>query len=154
MKLVVQRVSKAKVVVSGETVGEIGKGMLVLLGFEKGDLKAFVVKMADKVVGLRIFEDLEGKMNLSVKDVDGEILAVPNFTLAADCRKGRRPSFQSSEDPVRAEEMFNLFVNECRKLGVEVKTGIFGADMKVHIVNDGPVTFILDSKELFQGAEW
>ncbi len=154
MKVVVQRVSGAKVVVSGETVGKIGNGILLLVGFEKGDLKAFVTKMAEKVVNLRIFEDIEGKMNLSVKEVDGEILAVPNFTLVADCRKGRRPSFQSSEEPSRAEEMFNLFVEECRKQGVNVETGIFGADMKVHLVNDGPVTFILDSRELFQGGEW
>ncbi len=154
MKLVVQRVSQAKVVVSGETVAEIGKGLLILIGFEKGDLKAFVTKMADKVVELRIFEDFEGKMNLSVKEIDGEILVVPNFTLAADCKKGRRPSFQSSEDPLKAEEMFNLFVKECEKYGVKVGAGIFGADMKVHLINDGPVTFILNSKELFQGVEW
>ena len=104
--------------------------------------------MARKIVGMRIFEDSAGKMNLSVKDVGGEILAVPNFTLAADCRKGRRPSFQSSEEPLKAEEMFNLFVEKCREEGVPVKTGIFGADMKVYIVNDGPVTFILSEEEL------
>ena len=148
MKACVQRVLSGKVVVNGETVGEIGKGLVVLIGFEKGDLKSYVEKMAKKIVGLRIFEDSAGKMNLSVKDVGGEVLAVPNFTLAADCKKGRRPSFQSSEEPTKAEEMFNLFVEKCREEGVPVKTGIFGADMKVHIVNDGPVTFVLTKEEL------
>lgn len=148
MKACVQRVLSGKVVVSGETVAEIGKGLVVLIGFEKGDLKSYVEKMAKKVIGFRIFEDFSGKMNLSLKDVKGELLVVPNFTLAADCRKGRRPSFQSSEEPSKAEEMFNLFVEKCRGEGVPVQTGIFGADMKVHIVNDGPVTFILTKEEL------
>ncbi len=148
MKACVQRVLSGKVVVNGETVGEISKGLVVLIGFEKGDLKSYVEKMAKKIVGLRIFEDPAGKMNLSVKDIGGEVLAVPNFTLAADCKKGRRPSFQSSEEPTKAEEMFNLFVEKCREEGVPVKTGIFGADMKVHIVNDGPVTFVLTKEEL------
>ncbi len=148
MKACVQRVLSGKVVVSGETVAEIGKGLVVLIGFEKGDLKSYVEKMAKKIVGLRIFEDSGGKMNLSVKDVKGELLVVPNFTLAADCRKGRRPSFQSSEEPSRAEEMFNLFVEKCREEGISVQTGIFGADMKVHIVNDGPVTFVLTKEEI------
>lgn len=147
MKVVLQRVLSGKVVVSGETVGEIGQGIVVLVGFEKGDINSYIDKMVDKIVGLRIFEDAAGKMNLSVKDINGSLLIVPNFTLAADCRKGRRPSFQSSEDPERAEEMFKRFVEKCKELGVEVQTGIFGADMKVHIVNDGPVTFILTSKD-------
>lgn len=148
MKVCVQRVLSGKVVVSGETVAEIGKGLVVLIGFEKGDLKSYVEKMAKKVVELRIFEDSSGKMNLSLKDVGGELLVVSNFTLAADCRKGRRPSFQSSEEPSKAEEMFNLFVEKCREEGIPVQTGVFGADMKVHIVNDGPVTFILTKEEL------
>jgi len=147
MKVVLQRVLSGKVVVSGETVGEIGQGIVVLVGFEKGDINSYIDKMVDKIVSLRIFEDAAGKMNLSVKDINGSLLIVPNFTLAADCRKGRRPSFQSSEDPERAEEMFKRFVEKCKELGVEVQTGIFGADMKVHIVNDGPVTFILTSKD-------
>ncbi len=147
MKVVLQRVLSGKVVVSGETVGEIGQGIVVLVGFEKGDINSYIDKMVDKIVNLRIFEDAAGKMNLSVKDINGSLLIVPNFTLAADCRKGRRPSFQSSEDPERAEEMFKRFVEKCKELGVEVQTGIFGADMKVHIVNDGPVTFILTSKD-------
>jgi D-tyrosyl-tRNA(Tyr) deacylase len=148
MKACIQRVLSGKVVVGGETVSEIGQGLVVLVGFEKGDLKSFVEKMADKVVNLRIFEDSLGKMNLSVKDINGEILAVPNFTLAADCRKGRRPSFQSSEEPIRAEEFFNLFVEECKRKEVPVKTGIFGADMKVHLINDGPVTIILTNDDI------
>lgn len=148
MKACIQRVLSGKVVVNGETVGEIGRGLVVLIGFEKGDLKSYVEKMAKKIVGLRIFEDSAGKMNLSVKDINGEVLAVPNFTLAADCKKGRRPSFQSSEEPIKAEEMFNLFVEKCREEGVPVKTGIFGADMKVHIVNDGPVTFVISKEDL------
>ncbi len=150
MKVVIQRVLNAKVVVGGETVGEIGQGIVALVGFEKGDIKSYIDKMADKIVNLRIFEDGAGKMNLSLKDVNGELLLVPNFTLAADCRKGRRPSFQASEDPDRAEEMFNRMVETCRKLGVNVKTGIFGADMKVHLINDGPVTFILTNKDFSQ----
>ncbi len=148
MKACVQRVLLGKVEINEETVAEIGKGLVVLVGFEKGDLKSHVEKMASKIVNLRVFEDSSGKMNLSVKDVEGEILAVPNFTLAADCKKGRRPSFQSSEEPVKAEEMFDLFVEKCREEGVSVKTGIFGADMKVFILNDGPVTFILTKEDL------
>jgi D-tyrosyl-tRNA(Tyr) deacylase len=148
MKVCVQRVLSAKVEVGGEVVGEIAQGIVALVGFEKGDLTSYVDKMAKKLVNLRIFEDASGKMNLSLKDINGELLLVPNFTLAADCRKGRRPSFQSSEEPVRAEEMFNLLVKACQAEGVTVKSGIFGADMKVFILNDGPVTFILTNKEL------
>jgi D-tyrosyl-tRNA(Tyr) deacylase len=148
MKAVIQRVLEAKVEVLGEVVAQIGKGIVVLIGFEKGDLNSYIDKMAEKIVNLRIFEDGEGKMNLSLAEVGGELLVVPNFTLAADCKKGRRPSFQSSEDPARAESMFKEFVEKCKKLGVEVKSGIFGADMKVFILNDGPVTFVLNSREL------
>lgn len=148
MKVVIQRVLSGKVTVNGEVVGEIGKGIVVLVGFEKGDLSSYIDKMVDKIVNLRIFEDGEGKMNLSLLDVGGELLVVPNFTLVADCRKGRRPSFQSSESPERAEKMFERFVEKCEEFGVRVERGIFGADMKVYILNDGPVTFILDSKEL------
>jgi D-tyrosyl-tRNA(Tyr) deacylase len=147
MKVVLQRVLNGKVVVAGETVGEIEQGIVVLVGFEKGDINSYIDKMVDKIVNLRIFEDSTGKMNLSLKDVNGALLVVPNFTLAADCKKGRRPSFQSSEDSDKAEEMFRRFIEKCKEYGIEVQTGIFGADMKVHIVNDGPVTFILDSKD-------
>ncbi|WP_457681692.1 D-aminoacyl-tRNA deacylase [Thermovibrio sp.] len=148
MKACIQRVISGKVVVNGKTVGEIGKGIVALVGFEKGDLPSYVEKMARKIVNLRMFEDEQGKMNLSLKDVGGELLLVPNFTLAADCKKGRRPSFQSSEEPSRAEEMFKSLVEACKREGVRVETGIFGADMKVHILNDGPVTFILTNREL------
>ncbi|OMH40359.1 D-aminoacyl-tRNA deacylase [Desulfurobacterium indicum] len=151
MKVVIQRVKEGKVKVNGETVGKIEKGIVVLVGFEKGDIPSFLEKMADKIVNLRIFEDSEGKMNLSLKDIKGELLLVPNFTLAADCKKGRRPSFQSSENPEIAKNMFDKFVEICRKQ-IPVETGIFGAEMEVYILNDGPVTFILDSRELFQGG--
>ena len=150
MKVVLQRVLSGKVVVGGETVAEIGRGIVLLVGFEKGDIPSYLDKMADKVVNLRIFEDAEGKMNLSLKDIDGELLVVPNFTLAADCRKGRRPSFQSSENPEKAEKMFEEFVRKCEEFGVKVGKGIFGADMKVHIINDGPVTFVLSSKDFLK----
>ncbi|WP_456341611.1 D-aminoacyl-tRNA deacylase [Thermovibrio sp.] len=148
MKACIQRVISGKVVVNGEVVGEIGRGIVALVGFEKGDLTSYVDKMARKIVNLRIFEDDSGKMNLSLKDIGGELLLVPNFTLAADCRKGRRPSFQSSEEPSRAEDMFGRLVEACKEEGVPVKTGIFGADMKVHLINDGPVTFVLTNREL------
>ncbi len=150
MKVVLQRVLSGKVVVSGETVAEIGRGIVLLVGFEKGDIPSCLDKMADKIVNLRIFEDAEGKMNLSLKEIEGELLIVPNFTLAADCRKGRRPSFQSSENPERAEKMFEEFVKKCGEYGVKVEKGIFGADMKVYIVNDGPVTFVLSCKDLLK----
>ncbi|WP_457567695.1 D-aminoacyl-tRNA deacylase [Desulfurobacterium sp.] len=151
MKVVIQRVKEGKVVVNGKTVGEIGKGIVALVGFEKGDIPSFLEKLAEKIVSLRIFEDTEGKMNLSLKDIKGKLLLVPNFTLAADCRKGRRPGFQAAETPELAKEMFKKFVEMCSR-EIPVETGIFGADMEVHIINDGPVTFILDSKELFQGG--
>ncbi len=151
MKVVIQRVKEGKVEVNGETVGKIGKGIVALVGFEKGDIPSFLEKMADKIVNLRIFEDSEGKMNLSLKDINGKLLLVPNFTLAADCKKGRRPSFQSSENPEIAKKMFDKFVEICRE-EIPVETGIFGAEMEVYILNDGPVTFILDSRELFQGG--
>lgn len=146
MKVVLQRVLSGKVVVSGEIVGKIGHGIVALVSFEKGDINSYIDKMAEKIVNLRIFEDAEGKMNLSLKEVKGSLLIVPNFTLAADCRKGKRPSFQSAEEPSRAEEMFKTLIEKCKKMRIDVQTGIFGADMEVYIVNDGPVTFILDSK--------
>ncbi len=148
MKVVIQRVSEGKVTVNGKITGAIKRGIVALVGFEKGDLPSFLEKMADKIVNLRIFEDENGKMNLSLKEIKGELLLIPNFTLAADCKKGRRPSFQSSESPEKAKEMFETFVKICQK-EVPVKTGVFGANMKVYILNDGPVTLILNSKELF-----
>jgi len=145
MKAVLQRVSKAEVEVEDKTVGEIGKGILVLLGVEKGDTEKDADWMAEKVVNLRIFEDEAGKMNLSVQDIHGEILAVSQFTLAGNCSKGRRPSFDTAAAPGEANELYEYFVARVRESGVPVQTGVFQADMQVSLVNDGPVTFILES---------
>jgi D-tyrosyl-tRNA(Tyr) deacylase len=143
MKIVLQRVKEAEVVVDGRTVGKIGRGLLLLIGFEKGDTEEGFPKIAEKIVNLRIFDDEEGKMNLSLLDLKLEILAVSNFTLAGDTRKGRRPSFDKAERPDRALELYKKFVGELKKFGVKVEEGVFGARMEVKLVNDGPVTFIL-----------
>jgi D-tyrosyl-tRNA(Tyr) deacylase len=145
MKAVIQRVSGARVEVAGATVGEIGRGILVLLGVEKGDGERDAAWLADKISALRIFEDEAGKMNLSVHDIGGEMLAVSQFTLAGNCSKGRRPSFDTAAPPEEANLLYENFVTNLRALGVPVATGIFQADMQVHLVNDGPVTFVLDS---------
>lgn len=147
MKIVLQRVKRASVVVEGQTTGEIGKGICLLVGIEKGDALQDVEFLARKAVELRIFPDREGKMNLSLAEVQGKVLAVSQFTLAASVKKGRRPSFDSAESPDRAVELFDRFVGLLRESGIEVATGVFQARMEVHILNDGPVTFILDSKK-------
>lgn len=144
MKAVVQRVSEARVDVAGETVGAIGGGMLVLLGVEKGDGEGDASWLAEKIAGLRIFEDEEGKMNLSLKETGGAILAVSQFTLAGNCAKGRRPSFDTAAPPHDANRLYESFVTCLREISVPVQTGIFQAEMAVHLVNDGPVTFILE----------
>ena len=144
MKIVLQRVKEANVKVKGEIVGKINKGIVLLVGIEKGDKEEGAKYLANKIVNLRIFPDSEGKMNLSLLDVRGEILAVSQFTLAASLKKGRRPSFENAEEPTRAEELFNFFVNELRSKEVKVETGIFGAMMEVFLINDGPVTYILE----------
>lgn len=149
MKVVLQRVDRANVKVDGKIVGEISKGYLLLVGFCADDNEAICQKMADKIVGLRINEDENGKMNLALKDVGGDILSVSQFTLYANCRKGRRPSFDEAARPEYANELYKLFNEELRKLGCKVETGIFQAEMKVDLLNDGPVTILLDSKELF-----
>nr|WP_255654880.1 D-aminoacyl-tRNA deacylase [Cohnella sp. REN36] len=141
-----QRVSEARVRVKDETVGEIGRGLLLLVGIGQEDGEADVAWMADKVAGLRIFEDEEGKMNLSVKEVDGEILSVSQFTLYGDCRKGRRPNFMAAAKPDTANALYERFNTLLREAGFRVGTGVFGAMMDVSLVNDGPVTLILDSK--------
>ncbi|HVP90886.1 MAG TPA: D-aminoacyl-tRNA deacylase [Terriglobales bacterium] len=146
MKVVLQRVREAWVDVGGETVGRISRGVCLLVGVEKGDREEDVLILARKAVELRIFPDAEGKMNLSLADVGGEALAVSQFTLAASVRKGRRPSFDGAEEPGRAAQLFDQFVGAVEALGVTVETGVFQAVMDVHIVNDGPVTFILDSR--------
>lgn len=145
MRAVVQRVQSSRVVVSGTVVGEIGPGLLVLLGVRTGDTADRARWLADKVVGLRIFEDDVGKMNRSIEDVRGGVLAVSQFTLYADCSKGRRPSFIDAARPDVAEPLYETFVNAVRLHGVVVATGKFGADMRVELVNDGPVTLVIDT---------
>ena len=141
-----QRVAEARVTVDGEVVGQIGKGLLLLVGIGREDEEADLVWMADKLASLRIFEDSEGKMNLSVTDVGGAVLSVSQFTLYGDCRKGRRPSFTDAARPEIAQGMYEKFNALLRERGLKVETGRFGAMMQVALVNDGPVTFILDSR--------
>jgi D-tyrosyl-tRNA(Tyr) deacylase len=145
MKAVIQRVTEAAVRVNGETTGAIGPGLLVLLGVEKGDGEADADWLAEKIVNLRIFEDTAGKMNLSLRDCGGELLIVSQFTLAGNCSKGRRPSFDTAAPPDEANRLYGQFVEKMRRQGLPVATGIFQAEMKVSLVNDGPVTFILES---------
>ena len=147
MRACVQRVSSARVRVEGETVGEIGRGFLVLLGVAAGDGPAELRWMVDKVVGLRVFDDGEGKMNLALADVGGELLVVSQFTLLGDCRKGRRPSFIDAAPPEMAERMYEEFVAAARAAGIRVATGKFRTHMEVELVNDGPVTLLLDSAD-------
>ena len=147
MKAVLQRVSRAQVDVAGKTTGRIGRGIMVLLGVEKGDEERDADRLADKIVNLRIFEDEAGKMNLSLKEIGGELLVVSQFTLAGNCAKGRRPSFDAAAPPAEANRLYEYFVGRARALGVPVATGIFQAMMEVELVNDGPVTFILESRE-------
>lgn len=146
MRAVLQRVSRAKVTVAGEVVGEIGRGLLVLLGVAQGDTHADAQQLADKTVQLRIFDDTDGKMNLSVADVKGSVLVVSQFTLLGDCRKGRRPSFIQAAPPELAEQLYEAFVAAIGVQGIPVQTGRFRAMMDVELVNDGPVTLLLDSK--------
>ncbi len=147
MKIVLQRVKEARVDVEGKTVGRIGRGLCLLVGVERGDGEAEAEFLARKTVELRVFPDAEGRMNLSLAEVGGEALAVSQFTLAASVRKGRRPSFDGAEEPGRAAELFQYFVGAVEALGVNVETGVFQAMMDVHILNDGPVTFILESRK-------
>ena len=144
MKAVIQRVTSASVVVEGETVGEIGRGILVLLGVEKGDDEAKADWLAEKICNLRIFSDEAGKMNLSVQEIGGALLVVSQFTLAGNCAKGKRPSFDTAAPPDEGKRLYGYFVEAAKRLGVPVATGIFQADMQVSLVNDGPVTFILE----------
>ena len=146
MKIVLQRVREARVDVEGRTAGRVGRGLCLLVGVEKGDGEADAEFLARKAVEMRIFPDAAGKMNLALGDIGGEVLAVSQFTLAGSVRKGRRPSFDGAEEPARAAELFRYFVGAVEALGVTVETGVFQALMDVHIHNDGPVTFILESR--------
>lgn len=144
MRIVVQRVSSASVTVDGEICGKIGKGYLVLLGVGQYDTEDDCHRLADKIINFRIFSDENDKINLSLTDVGGELLVVSQFTLYADCRKGNRPNFIQAGKPDKAEKLYDYFVEYCRSMGKHVETGIFGADMKVELVNDGPFTVILE----------
>jgi D-aminoacyl-tRNA deacylase len=147
VKALIQRVSRASVSVDNEVVGSIGKGLVVLVGVVNGDTLSDVQYLAGKTVNLRIFEDDQGKFNLSLSDVNGELLVISQFTLAADCRKGRRPSFTDAASPDIAENLINKYVSEVTKLGIKSATGRFRTHMHVEIYNDGPVTIMLDSRE-------
>jgi D-tyrosyl-tRNA(Tyr) deacylase len=148
VRAVVQRVSQAKVEIHGEVVGSIGRGFAVFLGVAKGDTESDAQWMAAKIAGLRVFEDEEGKMNLSLGEMGGSVLAVSNFTLLADCRKGRRPSFDDAAAPQEAESLHEIFVRSLAEAGVRVETGRFQEKMLVSLSNDGPVTLLLDSRRV------
>lgn len=148
MKCVIQRVSSSKVTVDNKAVGSIGVGLNILLGVQKGDTKDDIGKLVNKIINLRIFKDENDKMNLSLLDIDGEALVISQFTLAGNIKKGRRPSFDSSEKPEIAKELYEEFVKEISNAGIKTQTGEFGAMMDVEIHNDGPVTFIVESEEL------
>lgn len=149
MRVIIQRVSQASVVVNEQTVGAIDKGLMILLGVAHGDEEKDATYLADKAAGLRIFEDDAGKMNLSVEDISGSILVVSQFTLLGDCRKGRRPGFTDAAPPELADTLYEKFVDVLRNRGIHVSTGIFQASMQVSLVNDGPVTMMLDSRKQF-----
>ncbi|QDV50243.1 D-aminoacyl-tRNA deacylase [Gimesia fumaroli] len=149
MRAVVQRVSRASVTVEGEITGQIEQGFLVLLGVGQDDTQDDVIYLAQKTVGLRVFEDADGKMNLALADVKGKMLVVSQFTLLGDCRKGRRPSFVNAARPEQADVLYQSFVAEVKGHGIEVATGRFQQHMDVELVNDGPITLLLDSKKEF-----
>ena len=148
MKAVLQRVLSANLKVDGKLISEIKKGLVIFLGVGINDTDDDIIKLGNKISKLRIFEDENGKMNLSLSDVDGEILLVSQFTLYADCRHGNRPSFTNAQIPVLANEKYLKMIDFLREKGLKVKTGVFGADMKIDVLNDGPVTIILNSSEL------
>ncbi len=148
MKIVIQRVLEASVKIDGNIYGQIGKGYLLLIGVSNEDTKQIADKMLEKISKLRIFEDENGKTNLSIADVGGEVLAVSQFTLYADCKKGNRPSFINAGKPDMAEELYLYMLEKCRDLFGKVECGRFGADMKVSLINDGPFTIVLDSNEI------
>jgi D-tyrosyl-tRNA(Tyr) deacylase len=149
MRAVVQRVSRARVTVNGETAGEIGLGLLVLVGVGQADAEADAAYLAEKVSGLRVFEDAQGKMNRSVQDAGGSVLAVSQFTLYGDVRRGKRPSFDAAAAPEKARQLYEFFVGRIRAAGLKCETGRFQEMMKVELVNEGPVTILLDSGKAF-----
>lgn len=149
MRAILQRVTNAEVKVDGEIIGSIGNGILIFLGVSDDDTEKDLQYIADKMINLRIFEDENGKMNLSVHDIQGELLIVSQFTLYGDCRKGRRPSFDKAGKPDFANEMYEKFIKYCSDSGLKTEHGEFGADMKVSLLNDGPVTIMLDSTKLY-----
>lgn len=149
MRAVVQRVNQAYVEVEGKVVGKINKGLVVFLGVGQGDTEKESDYLAEKVAGLRIFEDAEGLMNLSVRDSGGEILSISQFTLYGDCRKGRRPGFSDAAPPDKAEALYDYFCEKLQDLEIGVEKGVFQAEMRINVDNDGPVTILLDSKKLF-----
>lgn len=148
MKFVIQRVKHASVTVEEEVIGKINQGFLVLIGVSEDDTREIADKMIKKLVGMRIFEDENGKTNLSLNDVNGELLLISQFTLYADCKKGNRPSFIKAGSPDMANDMYEYIISECKKHIPVVETGSFGAEMKVELLNDGPFTIILDSAEI------
>lgn len=148
MKFVIQRVTEADVKVAGEVLGKIGRGFLVLIGVGQDDTREIADKMIKKMIGLRIFEDENGKTNLALKDVDGEMLLISQFTLYANCKKGNRPSFIEAGAPDMANDMYEYIIAECKKSVPVVERGSFGAEMKISLVNDGPFTIVLDSEQI------
>lgn len=148
MKFVIQRVSQAEVVVEEQSVGKIDQGLMVLVSICNSDTKEIADKLINKLIHLRIFEDENGKSNLSVQDIHGNLLIISQFTLYADCRKGNRPSFVNAGNPEKANELYEYIIGKCRDEVPDVQTGSFGADMKITLLNDGPFTIILDSKDL------
>lgn len=145
MKTVIQRVKYASVTIDGVIHGKINQGYMILVGIQNQDTPEIVMKMSEKIAKLRIFEDEDGKMNLNLSQISGAILSISQFTLYADCHKGNRPSFDTAGEPIHAKEMYLLFNKDMKEKGFQVEEGIFGADMKVELLNDGPVTIILDS---------
>jgi D-tyrosyl-tRNA(Tyr) deacylase len=148
MKALIQRVSEARVDIAGKNFSKIGKGMLIFVGVEKGDADADLEWLSKKISTLRIFEDVRKKMNLSVLDIEGEVLVVSQFTLSADCKRGNRPSFDGAEEPFTAKGLYEEFIERLKAKSLKVATGRFGVNMQIYLINDGPVTIMLDSKEL------
>lgn len=148
MRFVIQRVTHSSVSVEGEVIGKIGKGFMVLIGVAEDDTRETADKLVKKMIGLRIFEDENGKTNLSLADVGGELLLISQFTLYANCKKGNRPSFTDAGSPDKANELYEYIIGKCREIVPVVETGSFGAEMKVSLVNDGPFTIILDSEKI------